>query len=240
MDQTYGVTPVVRRLQYWRILGHNRQAVGDAFQVFRGRALKGEEGAYFTPPPLIDCVVSILAPDHTTSVLDPACGTGGFLASALDCVFRAIDNTPGLSPERKANARRNWASEKLFAVDKDAVSTKLCKAYLTLLGDGRSHIYRANAVDRREWANRNDDLRHVVVDGRFDLVMTNPPFGKRLKVRAEIGRNENRVTCRKWKRVDDHWEPTDETVEQQLGVVFFERALNLLKPGGRMAIVLPE
>jgi type I restriction enzyme M protein len=72
---------VVRTLQNWRLLGHNRQAVGSAFQVLRGRALKGQEGAYFTPPPLVDCVVSILSPDHSTNLIDPAAGTGGFLAA---------------------------------------------------------------------------------------------------------------------------------------------------------------
>lgn len=75
------------------------------------------------------------------------------------------------------------------------------------------------------------------------MVMTNPPFGKNLKVRAEIGRQEDLLTCRKWRRSDGpnaQWEPTDEWIEQQLGVVFFERALRLLRAGGRLAIVLPE
>lgn len=118
---------VVRKLQYWRLLGHDRQAVGAAFQVLRGRAQKGEEGAYFTPPPLVDCVVSLLAPGPSATIIDPACGTGGFLAAALNNVFAEIDAVPGMTEARKQNARRDWAAEKLFAVDKDAVSTKLCK-----------------------------------------------------------------------------------------------------------------
>lgn len=231
---------VVRKLQHWRLLGHDRQAVGAAFQVLRGRALKGEEGAYFTPPPLVDCVVSVLSPDHSQKIIDPACGTGGFLAAALDHVFAAIDAKKGVREAAKQSRKRSWAGDQLFAVDKDAVSTKLCKAYLTLLGDGRSHVYRANSVDRREWEHRNDDLARVVADGQFDVVMTNPPFGKKLKVPEEIGRRENLLTCRRWKKRGDCWEPTDQVLEQQLGVAFYERAINLLKPGGRLAIVLPE
>ncbi len=202
---------------------------------------QGEEGAYFTPPALIDCVVSILGPDHTTSVIDPASGTGGFLAAALNHVFGLIDSKK-LTDTKKAEARRTWAGEYLIAVDKDAVSTKLCKAYLTLLGDGRSHVYRANSIDRRDWNDRRDDLSRVVTDDRFDLGMTNPPFGQNLTVPIEVGRREGLHTCRAWKQSPDGvWQATDRVIEQQLGVVFFERALALLKPNvGRLAIVLPE
>lgn len=231
---------VVRTLQAWRLLGHNRQAVGKAFQVLRGRALKGEEGAYFTPAPLVDCVVSILAPDHSTSVIDPASGTGGFLAAALNRVFEQVD-AKRLSPERKMDAKRQWAANNLFAVDKDVVSTKLCKAYLTLLGDGRSHVYRANSIDRSEWDARSDDLAHVVSAGCFDVALTNPPFGQNLTVPIEVGRQEGLLTCRAWKVAEGKWQPTERVVEQQLGVAFFERTLDLLKQDtGRMAIVLPE
>ena len=232
---------VVRTLQDWQLLGHNRQAVGKAFQVLRGRALKGEEGAYFTPPALVDCVITLLAPDHTTSLIDPGAGTGGFLAATLNHVFGQLD-AKRLSPDRRAEAKRQWAGENLFAIDKDVVSTKLCKAYLTLLGDGRSHVYRANTIDRSEWKDRHDDLTRVVADSRFDIALTNPPFGQKLKVPSEVGQREGLLTCRAWKEnAHGEWEPTDRPVKQQLGVAFFERTLALLKPGaGRMAIVLPE
>lgn len=231
---------VVRTLQSYRLLGHDRHAVGTAFQILRGRALKGEEGAYFTPPPLVDCVVSILGPDHKSRLIDPACGTGGFLAAALDYVFETIDAREHISAEVKANAKRQWAQESIFALDKDIVSTKLCKAYLTLLGDGRSHVYRANAIDRGGWTSRNDDLARVVAPNSFDLCLTNPPFGKNLKVSIEVGQREGFLTCRKWRLDGNEWKPTDIPTERQIGLAFFERDLELLKPGGRMAIVLPE
>ena len=106
---------VVRTLQGWRLLGHDRQAVGKAFQVLRGRALKGEEGAYFTPPLLVDCAVSLLDPSHRTSIIDPAAGTGGFLAAALNQVFGDLDKKK-LDPARRAEAKRQWAGDSLFAV----------------------------------------------------------------------------------------------------------------------------
>jgi len=235
------IDDVVRRLERYRLLGIDRHAVGKAFQVLRGRALKGQEGAYFTPPALVDCVVQILGPDDTNRTIDPSCGTGGFLAAALDYVFETIDGRPGISPEVRGRTKRDWAQEQLFAVDKDAVSTKLCKAYLTLLGDGRSHVYRANTIDRSEWAARADDLTRAVGAGRFDLVMTNPPFGKNLTVPSAIGQREGLETSTKWHFTAGAWRPSESPIEQQLGIAFFERGLALLNDDrGRMAIVLPE
>jgi len=231
---------VVKTLQPYLLLGHDRHAVGKAFEVLRGRALKGEEGAYFTPPPLVDCVVSILNPDHSTSVLDPACGTGGFLAAALHHVFRGTETNERLSKSQKSKARLQWAANKLFAIDKDAVSTKLCKAYLTLLGDGRAHVFRADTIDRSEWPQRSDQLDRNVTAGRFDQIMTNPPFGSKLKVDAAVGRAEGLQVCRAWEETPAGWQPTDRWTDQQLGLAFFERDMALLKDGGRMAIVLPE
>lgn len=229
----------VKSLEKYRLLGFDRHAVGTAFQVLRGRALKGEEGAYFTPPPLVDCAVQILQPDHESVIIDPACGTGGFLAAALDYVFEAID-ARRITADAKSAARRNWAADNLYAIDKDVVSTKLCKAYLTLLGDGRSHVFRANSIDRSDWGKRDDQLNRDVRSGRFTTVLTNPPFGQNLKVSADVGRREQLVTAKRWQESGGKWRPTEHYIEQQLGVVFFERALELLGDGGRMAIVLPE
>ena len=230
---------VVSTLQPYRLLGHDRHAVGKAFQILRGRALKGQEGAYFTPPALVDCAVSILDPGPSSRIIDPACGTGGFLAAALDYVFESID-ARRLSSDAKSQAKTRWAGDSLFAVDKDAVSTKLCKAYLTLLGDGRSHVYRANTIDRVDWNTRGDDLVRVATDGSFDMVMTNPPFGQQLTVSADVGLREQLMVSRSWSCARGQWEPGNTPQDQQLGIAFFERSLNLLKPGGRIAIVLPE
>ncbi len=233
------LTVIVNKLERYKLLGFDRHVVGTAFEVLRGRALKGQEGAYFTPPPVIDAVVQILGPDHTSRLIDPACGTGGFLAASLDYVFEGVDARQGISDDVKGRTKRIWAQEHLFAADKDEVSTKLCKAYLTLLGDGKAHVFRANTIDRSDWARR-EDLSRLVASDQFDLVMMNPPFGQGLTVPPEVGRREHLLTCRRWHEVEGEWRPTDVVIEQQLGIAFFERGLELLKPNGSMAIVLPE
>jgi type I restriction enzyme M protein len=83
-------------------------------------------------------------------------------------------------------------------------------------------------------------LAEVVADGTFDLVLTNPPFGSSLTVPVEVGQREGLLSCRVWSDVAGSWKPGNKMEEQQLGIAFFERSLGLLKPGGRMAIVLPE
>lgn len=230
---------VVRLLEPYRLLGHDRHAVGKAFEVLRSRALKGDEGAYFTPPPLVDCVVSLLDPGPQTKVIDPACGTGGFLAAALDHVFAKIDQRP-VAETVRLSTKQQWAADYLYAVDKDAVSVRLAKAYLTLLGDGRAHAYRADSIDQNDWERRDDDLRRTVKAGTFDMVLTNPPFGSKLTIEAETGRREGLVSCRRWRQEGGQWKMTNEANEQQLGIGFFERSMQLLKEGGHLAIVLPE
>lgn len=230
---------IVEALAPYRLLGNDRHAVGDAFQVLRGRALKGNEGAYFTPPPVVDCIVSITDPTYEDRVIDPACGTGGFLAAGLDHVFESVDKRK-ITANAKDRAKQRWAGEMLFAIDKDAVSVKLCKAYLTLLGDGRSHVYRANTIDRSEWPGR-EELQRELAKTLFDVVMTNPPFGQNLTVSPDVGGQEGLAVCRKWKKLDGgSWEAGTDLTDQQLGIAFFERTLAMLRSGGRLAIVLPE
>ena len=162
------------------------------------------------------------------------------MAAALDYVYDKVDKSTALDTTAQHNARSRWAAHNLFAVDKDAVSTKLCRAYLTLLGDGRAHVYRADAIDRSEWELRGDDLGRVVIGGAFAQVMTNPPFGKDLKVDAAVGRSEGLQVCQKWELRDGDWVPTGNWKTQQLGIAYFERNIDLLRDGGHMAIVLPE
>ena len=124
-------------------------------------------------------------------------------------------------------------------IDKDAVSVRLTKAYLSLLGDGSSHVFKADSLRKRTWERQ---LSETIPDSSFNVVLTNPPFGTKLKIDARSGQSEGYEVCKKWSydKEANEWTPTDEFQSREIGIVFLERCINLLEPGGRLAIVLPD
>lgn len=228
---------VVETLQNFRLLSNDEDAVAQAFQVIRGKAYKGEEGQYFTPQSVVRLAVAAVDPRPEHRVIDPACGSGSFLATAMANV---VDHLREVYPsdENKVNAERTqWSNNSLFAIDKDSVSVRLSKAYLSMLGDGSTHVFKADSIRRSQWRQA---LRMAVRDGSFDVVVTNPPFGTKLKVSPEVGREDKYELSREWGIALGAWEPTDDYVERELGLLFLERSTRLLNSGGRLAIVLPD
>jgi type I restriction enzyme M protein len=225
---------VVETLQNFQLLANDTDAVADAFQVIRGKAYKGEEGQYFTPQSVVRVAIAAIDPRPADRIIDPACGSGSFLATALANVVEILKETYG---DASGALRRDWFTQRLFAIDKDSVSIRLSKAYLSMLGDGSTHVFKADSIRPRYWS---PGLQAIIQDGSFDVVVTNPPFGTKLKVPGNIGREEQFQLSAEWKKTDGKWEATNEFVERDLGLIFLERSLRLLRPGGRMAIVLPD
>jgi type I restriction enzyme M protein len=231
---------IVKSLQHWRLLGHDRLAVGKAFETLKGRAIKGQEGQYFTPPQVVQAAVRLTKPTRTDFILDPACGTGGFLAAALGYVYEEFEQSP--SP-RVGEYKRHWANNNLLGIDKDDLSIRFCKAYLTLLGDGEGPIYRSDSINARFWKDDPSNIASIVQDEQFDVILTNPPFGSNLKVLSGDARAEQFLFAKRWVEKNGTFAPENTYIEagQQIGVVFLERCIRLLKENtGRLAIVLPE
>lgn len=228
---------VVEKLQNFRLLTNDTDAVAEAFQVIRGKAYKGEEGQYFTPQSVVKVAVAAIDPRPEDRVIDPACGSGSFLATALNSVVERLKDAYGSDQSGMNLARREWSTRQLFAVDKDSVSVRLSKAYLSMLGDGSTHVFKADSIRTKQWPTA---LAAQVQDGAFDVVVTNPPFGTKLKVPPAIAREEGLVLSREWKKKDGEWQATGDYVERDLGLIFLERSIRLLRPGGRLAIVLPD
>ena len=141
---------VVGELQNYSITAADRDAIGDAFEVFIGPALRGAEGQFFTPRNVIEMMVKMVDPQPGEKIVDPACGSGGFLITALSHVWETL---------RKDARRKNWterqlarrvfevASECFRGIDKDSFLARVCKAYMALIGDGRGGVFCQNALE---------------------------------------------------------------------------------------------
>jgi type I restriction enzyme M protein len=233
------ISYIVENLQNFRLLSNDTDAVAQAFQVIRGKAYKGEEGQYFTPPSVVRIAVAAVNPGPSDRVIDPACGSGSFLASALNNVVERLADVYGTDKNAITLARRDWSTSQLYAIDKDAVSVRLSKAYLSMLGDGSTHVFKQDSIRTARWPA---SLRATIQNGAFNVVVTNPPFGTKLKVPGRIGREENFELSRIWKKDKKtrKWKATGDYEERDLGLLFLERSMRLLGSGGRLAIVLPD
>lgn len=201
-----------------------------AFEYMINPEQKGDKGQYFTPRPVVKMCVNMLNPKPVEKVLDPACGPGGFLIHSLHWVYEHY-----LKPRFKNNlAKRkfDYANSRLFGIDFDPRLSRVAKAMMLIAGDGRSNIYRVSSLDSREWINRTDGLVGAIQDSMFDLIMTNPPFAGSISQPEILGGYDLAYKG-------------DHTKNKRLNkltrdVLFIERCLRFLKPGGRMAIVLPQ
>lgn len=232
---------VVGELQLYAITENDRDAVADAFEIFIGPSLKGPQGQFFTPRNVVKMVIDMVNPSPKDRIIDPACGSGGFLVEALRHVWRKIDdNGAELNwPDNEIYSAKQQAAIKNFCgIDKDEFLAKVAKAYMAILGDGRGGIYCENSLEiMSKWGT---DTKRDVKPESFDVVVTNPPFGKKLSIDArELLETYD---------LGHHWRVGDSGVferrevqdKQPPQILFIERCLDLLKPGGTLGIVLLE
>ncbi|WP_053764656.1 N-6 DNA methylase [Leptospirillum ferriphilum] len=234
---------VVGELQNYCVMDADRDAIGDAFEVFIGPALRGTEGQFFTPRNVVKMMVDILDPKPGEKIIDPACGSGGFLITALAHVWEHIQKE---AKQKKWTERQRIKQEVEVAtncfrgIDKDSFLAKVCKAYMALIGDGRGGVFCENSLlPPTEW---NPVTQSKVEMGTFDVLLTNPPFGAKIPIKGSAILSQYDLGY-KWGRDKATKEPIrlaqlEEKRSPQ--ILFLERCLQLLKPGGRMGIVLPE
>lgn len=236
------LTHVVGALQQYALTASDRDAVGEAFETFIGPALKGPQGQFFTPRNVVTMVIDMVDPQPDEKIIDPACGSGGFLVEGLRHVWRSVE-ARGQElgwPDREIDAEKQKVAINNFrGIDKDNFLSKVAKSYMAILGDGRGGVYCENSLERpANWTDRK--ARDGVRMGAFDVVITNPPFGKKLAVESEdmlkafdLGHS--------WKSEKGSPFVKGGVLEKQPPqILFIERCLDLLRDGGRMGIVLLE
>lgn len=221
---------VIQRLEPYSLLNANRDAVGDAFEAFFGPSLRGSEGQFFTPKNVVKMMIEIINPHAGEIILDPACGSGGFLIEALSHI--ASGNTTS-----KTRTSARIASKSIYGIDKDEFLTKITKAYMSIMGDGKSNIFCEDSLEKpRNWSKAT---QQKVPLEKFDIVITNPPFGAKIPISGEKLRQYDLGFS--WEKTATGWEKTDKLLDKQPPqILFIERCLQFLTRGGRLGIVLPE
>lgn len=218
---------VVYELSGIRLMDVSADVVSQAFQIFRSAQLKAEEGQYFTPFRIIQTAIEFVDVDYDDKVMDPACGTGGFLIEAFKYVREKHKNTLSEAD------LRTWAHQKLYGVDKDSINVKLARAIMMIVGDGSAHIYIGDSLREHRWNKDYPHLTDPLSSERYTCIITNPPFGESLKVSAMDARRSGYTISLAAGKGKNY-------VSLEVGLIFLERCYRLLSEGGRLGIVLPE
>lgn len=225
-------------------------AKGAAYQEIVGTNLRGDRGQYFTPRGAIRLVVEILDPKEDERILDPACGTGGFLvatlAHAMSC-FRQQEKVRAGAEDTEEfeslHARlRKFAANQLFGCDFDPFLIRASQMNMVMAGDGKGHLYHLNSL---EFPDGHLDAiklaQRQIALGSMDVVMTNPPFGSEIPITDE-NILKSYDLAHVWEKVEDGGFRNTGRLQGSVApeILFIERCLDWLKPGGRTGIVLPD
>ena len=240
LDQD-SVKYVVGELQNFSLTESERDIIADAFETFIGYSLKGAQGQFFTPRNVIKLMVEILNPQPHEVLIDPACGTGGFLVESLRHIWHVLDKQAieyGWSDLALNEEKISCAIKCIKGIEKDDFLSKVAKAYMAILGDGKGGIFCEDSLKSPDdWKSKT---KQQVDLGKFDVLLANPPFGKDIRVKGEEKLKQYELAYN-WKKEGATFAKTSKLKkEETIQILFIERSLSLLKDGGRLGIVLPE
>ena len=239
---------IASQLQIYSLLESDIDVKGRAYEEIVGSNLRGDRGEFFTPRNICQMTVTMLDPGERQIILDPACGTGGFLITAMNYVIEKIrqaEVTKWADVERAEKASREriqrFANNFIFGMDLNPNLIKASKMNMVMNNDGAGGLFQANSL--KAPATWDDELRNRGIMGSVDLLFTNPPFGSKIPIDEpsiletyELGHVWN------YDAHTDTWTRTDAVQKSQPPeILFIERCVKFLKPGtGRCAIVLPD
>lgn len=193
----------------------NFDVKGEAFEFFLGDTFTGGLGEYFTPRNIVEFIVDSISPKIGDKIVDPFCGTGGFLIYAFETVSEKI-RLQDVNDEDKSEWKERLSNESLFGTDWKERNSKSCKMNMIIHGDGRNGVFKHDGLV---------DVEGVIYEEKFNVCLTNPPFGAfetntELLNKYELGKNRS---------------------SQAREILAIERCLKLVKRGtGIVAMVLPD
>lgn len=222
-------------------------AKGAAYQEIVGANLRGDRGQYFTPRRAVNLMVRILDPKENEKVLDPACGTGGFLVATLAHQLRRFRSEykrqlGDTTQDSILDRLRDYANKNLFGADFDPFLVRASTMNVLMAANTEGHIFHMDslAFPRSHLQGNEAALKHIRF-GTVDVLMTNPPFGSEIPI-TEPSILENHQLARRWSRSDDNRWMELTTTQNAVApeVLFIEQSVRWLRPGGRLGIVLPN
>src|SRR5690606_3190260 len=280
---------IVRELEKYNLSDTSEDIKGVAFERFLGRTFRGEIGQFFTPRTIVEFMVQMVDPKEGEIVCDPASGSGGFLIRVFEIVREKIladvdreynefkvqvENDKSLSEADRAKKLQEKYNELQELIDQKREGSRLWKLsnrciYGTDANDRMARTSKMNMImhgDGHGGVHHHDGFLNVngIFEGRFDIILTNPPFGanveptdKVLEVDIKVNQAaeerylseygdlyleaQNRVKAALNKPITSLFNlPKNDQIKIKTEVLFIERCLDLLKPGGRLGIVLPE
>lgn len=240
---------VVQYLQDINLSKTNLDAKGVAFQSFMGDFFRGDFGQYFTPKPIVEFIVKAIGINKDWKVLDTSCGSGGFLLQALKYVRDEADDIYGKDEIGSATWKNYWhefAEKNLYGIEINEQISRVAKMNMIIHDDGHTNIITNDGLKNNysiEVENRNLNFQ----DGKFDLIMTNPPFGSSVKAdevsyykEYELFEKNLGITEIKDRIADDNNKNKWRT-SQNTEVLFLERCYRYLnEENGYLAIVIPD
>ncbi len=282
---------IVKELEIYNLSTTSDDIKGIAFEKFLGKTFRGELGQFFTPRTIVDFMVEVLDPQEGEIICDPCCGSGGFLIRAFEYVREKIENEIQQAKEKIKNETFTSEYERLPEKEKQIIDEKVNAQFAKLnyeldisnqnsrlrvlsydcifgtdANPRMSRTAKMNMImhgDGHVGVHHNDGLINVngVFDNRFDIILTNPPFGSRVEKNWKITEADQYTDTERIKKYQKRYGPSYDKAMEEINnnigkpllslyktgsmstlteVLFIERCINLLKPGGRMGIVLPE
>lgn len=223
---------IIGKLQNFCLIETDRDIITDAFEVFTGYSLKGEQGQFFTPKNVVRLMINAVDPQLNDVIIDPSCGSGGFLIESLKYLWHKVDlQAKELEWEDSAiiEEKKEIGIKNIRGIEKDAFLTKVAKSYMAILGDGKGGIFCEDSLeDPKNWKDKTKQL--IKLDS-MDVCLANPPFGKDIKVTGKEKLSQYELAKNKNGKFVSEGNPS---------TLFFERDLQLLKDGGYLGIILPE
>ena len=226
-------------------------AKGVAYQELVGVNLRGDRGQYFTPRGVVKLVIEMLDPKEGERLLDPACGTGGFLVATLGYMlekFRKEQNTVAGAEDTQEflnvhERLREYAASMVYGADFDPFLIRAAQMNMVLAGDGRGHIYNLNSLEFPLGHMTDvDAAKKEISFETIDIIATNPPFGSDIPI-TDRHILEQYELAHNWESDGEGGFRMTQTLKNSMSpeILFIERCVKWLKPGtGRMGIVLPD